>query len=239
MGLSRPGEKASHRALPHPAERCRDRCKDMPVKTYPIGHVLLGDAFEIAWSQIEDAERYTADAAERSLSNGDDASLEAWRGYDASRERVEAPMRAALASGALRAFVRDSQTGEAVVLGDRHLWDRHDRTFRGLGLGDIPNEVVNHGPYTGNRPVFVQEKELRAFITSQKKEAMPKEKPDRKRSPTSAEKLACLAAHNGVLKGFRETREWFKENAPECSRRGVDAFHRGHTGSRRPGPSNR
>ncbi|MET3890411.1 hypothetical protein ABIE41_001487 [Bosea sp. OAE506] len=211
------------------------------ISTLPDGYIWLEDAFERAWLEIEGGNPPSENAPVPDFGPGwvTGYSKETDAKRTSSRERVERQMREALSSGELRAMIQHPQTGEPGEVPKRHLWIDAPRAFEGLGLETEVHHLICPGPDTKGLLVSVQEKELRAFIASRKTPAAAKATPARKRTPTRAEIEACLAAHDGVLKGVRDTREWFRQNAPECSRNSVDAVHNAHAGGRRPGPNNR
>lgn len=134
----------------------------MPVHTLPEGYTWLGDAFELAWSKIEDAAKH--DAALGWREPGEYGPTDAaWLDYDQSRRRVEKQMRSALAFGGLHAWVRDKQTGQPGKLHRASEWIEKC-SFGVPGLSTELHHLACPGPDTEGRPVFISESELHRFI---------------------------------------------------------------------------
>jgi hypothetical protein len=211
----------------------------MPVQTLPDGHIWLKDAFERAWSEIEGGEPPFDNAPIPNFGPGWETpnSSETDAKRTASRERVERQMREALSSSRLRAMIRDPQTGEPGEVPKRQLWIDAPRGFKGLGLDTEVHHLTCPGPKTDGRPVSVLEKELRAFIASQKKEAAPKSQ----RAPRQATKadIDKMVAHfEGRFPGVREAMPWWQANLKgEVSQGSFKALlkrHTPHAPGRRP-----
>jgi hypothetical protein len=134
----------------------------MPVHTLPEGYIWLNDAFELAWSKIEDAAKHDAALGWREPGEFSPTD-EAWRDFDESRRRVEKQMRTALAFGGLHARVRDAQTGQPDKLHRASEWIGKS-SFGVPGLSTELHHLACPGPDTGGRPVFVLESELHRFI---------------------------------------------------------------------------
>jgi hypothetical protein len=221
----------------------------MPINTLPDGYVWLGDAFIIAWLKIESDQLASpsepASAFSAALGGGNshyEPSHAADLARSISRKRVEKLMRNALAYGgvgALRAMTLQPQTGQPGEVPGREEWAM--KTSVGFdGLRTYVCHLTSPGPYEAEKegyPIFVSEKELRAFIASQQGKPTPKAK--RTRGVTSADIAAFLTANGGVWGGTRETVDWFKKNRPDCTKRAVEAAHKAKAPARRTGPNNR
>ncbi|HEV2508614.1 hypothetical protein [Bosea sp. (in: a-proteobacteria)] len=140
--------------------------------TLPNGHEWLSDAFERAWRTIEDSEKHFLALSQRvpdeefSKEFGSTwvgAPNEVWNAYDESRRRVERLMRTALASGHLRAMIRDTRTGEPAELANRERWIEAI-SFGVPGLSTELHHLTCPGPRTDGAPVFVRGDELERFI---------------------------------------------------------------------------
>ncbi|ANY80639.1 hypothetical protein BB934_22390 [Microvirga ossetica] len=185
---------------------------DLPI---PPGHLGLGDAFDLAFARLEDATRIvrvadpTVQIAAR-LWGHDRAALVR---EEKARARVEALIRAALATGVLTAFCYSPNGGVWGQIPTRAGWSRRS-DFPGLDTFLDSGE----GPDVGGSPVFVERAAFMSWMAAASRKAGIR--PGRKGRPSVMQLVLAeygRRAEMGAFEGLplvavaHDLQAWFKQ----------------------------